>query len=233
MPTGPGRRGDVSTRRRAMRPRRVSRSPPTPGAPGRRGHRPPARAAPRAAARPASTIRSSWWNSRSPPPSTRAEDPLPGGGRLDGAAAADHHRPHQRLPEGGHAGAARAPTSPARTDVDRDDGSFVPLDQEVGRQVVQHPAVDEQPSVVLRQGREEHRQPRRGQGRVDHAPAAVHLAGAGHEVDAHHLQRRGRPSMTLSAPRLRTMALRTRWPFARDVVGSRQSLKGWRRTYSA
>ena len=104
-------------------------------------------------------MRSSWWNSRSPTP---IEDGLTTHAPRLRAASTAPPLPIIIVrinvsPSAGTRGRTGAPVPAPRTDVDRDDGSLVARDEQVGRQVVEHAAVDEQPAVVLGQGREEHR----------------------------------------------------------------------------
>ena len=113
-------------------------------------------------------------------------------GRGHGAAAADHHGPQQGLAEGGDPGwpgaGPAAASAAAHRDVHRDHRALVALGEQVDRQVVEHPAVDEQPPVLVGDRREQHGQPDRGQRRRDGAAAPVHLAGAAHQVGAHGVQ---------------------------------------------
>ena len=68
------------------------------------------------------------------------------------AAAADHHGAQEGLAEGRHprtTGPRGAIAAAAHGDVHRDDRSLVALGQQVDRQVVENPPVDEQPSGVV------------------------------------------------------------------------------------
>jgi len=121
-----------------------------------------------------------------------------GAGRRDRPAATDHHRPQQRLAERRHARAARArpaasaATASAHRDVHGHDRALVALGEQVDRQVVEHATVDEQPTVVVGQRRQQHGQVRRGVGRIRDRPASVHLTGAGDQVGAHRVQLAGK-----------------------------------------
>ena len=136
----------------------------------------------RAAARPEPTIRSSWWNSSSPTPIDDGDTTQAPCARAvgDGAAAADHHGAQQRLAEGGDPGRPGPdPARPAHADVDGDDRSLVALGEQVDGQVVEHAAVDEQATVLLRDRGEQDRQPDRRERRVDEVAAARAPAGCG------------------------------------------------------